>query len=56
MPAMSSLRIWIAARSSSASADSPVMTTTAGIVSLPRKSGSRSLTCVASALSGRNDD
>ena len=35
----------------SASSPSPVTTTTAGMVSPPRKSGSRSLTSVASALS-----
>ena len=54
-PAMSSASVCMSASSSSVSSPSPVTTTTAGMLSSPRKSGSRSLTCVASALSGRND-
>ena len=54
--AISSERSLISAWSSSERAPSPVTTTTAGMVSSPRKSGSRSETCVASALSGRKLD
>ncbi len=55
-PAISSATVCTSAMSASESFPSPVTTTTAGRLSEPRKSGSLSLTCVASALCGRNDD